>query len=315
MLNKIRIVGSIIVDKITGTNELINIHDCEVSKYATQLDLRNKDLTSIDPNIKNFKYLERLDLSDNKLVHVPEEIKYFRHLESLHLEKNKLISVSIPQEITTLKELDVSFNELTNFPEHIDKQKDLVYLNVSNNKIKHVPDNVYNLRELYTLNISNNKITHISENIVKLINLEYFKHSGNDIQKTVFFHEFNRFLLPPCLQNEHFRKNCIIHLLDENTYDENGQEDKNITYIKNETKNIIENRMKIEYTREKHKDLMIKEMKDAGYSKQIIDKATKFFDEYYHYYNGYDIKVIDSVLFHNVRKRILPENNLPIDSK
>jgi internalin A len=118
---------------------------------------------------------------------VPEEIKYFRYLESLLLDHNRLSSVFIPEEITKLKTLDVSFNELESFPEGLNNQRNLVYLHVSDNKITHVPENVYNLKKLYTLDISNNRLIYISEDIVKLINLRNFWHSGNNIQKLFFY--------------------------------------------------------------------------------------------------------------------------------
>lgn len=73
------------------------------AKEVHELDLRNKGITELPPNIGAVETLIRLNLSANKLKTLPPQIGNLHNLTSLNLFNNKL--KELPQEITKLSDL------------------------------------------------------------------------------------------------------------------------------------------------------------------------------------------------------------------
>lgn len=86
-------------------------------KSPKELDLKERGIRDIPPNIEELDQLVRLNLSSNKLDSLPPQLGNLGNLKHLNLFNNKI--AELPQEITKLSELEhlnASVNKLTSLP-------------------------------------------------------------------------------------------------------------------------------------------------------------------------------------------------------
>ena len=114
------------------------------------LDLSNKGLTVISPEMGRFGHLQYLILSGNQLHSIPSEIG----------------------DLINLKVLLLASNQLTSLPQKIDRLFNLQNLSIHNNRISSLPPGIVNLIHLNQLSLSSNRFTSIPQEIFRnLINL------------------------------------------------------------------------------------------------------------------------------------------------
>lgn len=103
-----------------------------------------------------------IDLSGQRLTKIPESV--FKQ--------------------TQLKQLDLSFNQLTGAPQaEIRLLQNLTSLNLSNNQLTGLPAELGQLKNLETLDVSNNKLTGLPLELGNLTQLRVLDVSGNDYSK------------------------------------------------------------------------------------------------------------------------------------
>lgn len=128
---------------------------------ANVLDLSNKGLTKVGPDIYNQTDVTTLILSSNNLKTLPSEMGRMTKLEVLKLDHNQLQG-SLIAEIRKmpLRLLDVSYNNMTGIPAEIGQLHALQTLNYSNNKITGLPNELANLKNnLLEFNLTNNPLS------------------------------------------------------------------------------------------------------------------------------------------------------------
>lgn len=137
------------------------------------LKLNDNQLSSIGENVfHNLISLSKLDLSSNVLTDL--DMNSFYNLLSLDLDlsNNQLSNLDEDlfnlEKIAILHELNLSNNNLTNFPINpLRKQStNLLSLDISSNQISHLPANTELLVNLKKLDISSN---HLSDNAIKIL--------------------------------------------------------------------------------------------------------------------------------------------------
>lgn len=114
--------------------------------------LNHNRLIRIPINIKQFYNLRTLDLSSNNLGELPEAI-FQLGLVTLIAKNNHLTNDSLPKTLlpsksntmSTLKELNLSGNMLTEFPEQCLDLHFLKYLYIGGNKIRSIPKDVWKM--------------------------------------------------------------------------------------------------------------------------------------------------------------------------
>ncbi|EAL45976.1 leucine rich repeat / protein phosphatase 2C domain containing protein [Entamoeba histolytica HM-1:IMSS-B] len=119
-----------------------------------------------------------MDLSENEIV-FSKQLKTFNSLTSLIVSNNKLTEIPIFfTELTNLKKLDVSRNQIALIPQILTVLKDLQDLNISNNRITEIPLFIDSFEKLRQFDCSYNDLDHLPKALVnmKIIN---FKLSGN----------------------------------------------------------------------------------------------------------------------------------------
>ncbi|XP_011200504.2 leucine-rich repeat protein 1 [Bactrocera dorsalis] len=128
------------------------------------LKISNIQLLKITFDICSLRNLTTLDLSDNQISKVPREMGRLP-LVSFTINNNQLGTINNwewlrGKEIRkSLRELDLSANELNHFPLDIIRLEQLVGLKLSDNKIKRLPFGFRRLRNLRNLNIASNLLT------------------------------------------------------------------------------------------------------------------------------------------------------------
>jgi internalin A len=160
--------------------ELLPIIRQAVKDKQTWLDLSNKNLTSLPPEIGRLQSLHWLDLSKNQVLELPSEIGQLQNLTSLNLRENCL--TSLPTEIGQLQNLtslDLSKNQFKSLTLKIARLKSLTLLNLSENYLTALPSCVTQLPDLTWLYINGNRLQSLRAEIAQLQNLIKL-HLGNN---------------------------------------------------------------------------------------------------------------------------------------
>jgi Leucine-rich repeat (LRR) protein len=130
-------------------------------KSANTLDLSDKGLTKVGPEIYNQTNTTALILSNNNIQTLPSEMGKMTKLEVFTIDHNRLDG-SLIGEIRKmpLKSLDVSYNNMTGMPAEIGQLNKLETLNYSYNKITGIPNEIANLKNnLKELNLTGNPVS------------------------------------------------------------------------------------------------------------------------------------------------------------
>jgi len=128
------------------------IHNARINNLQS-LDLSNREITEIPPEIGQLTNLEYLDFSYNRISKLPPEIGNLTNLKSLLLLKNEI--TVLPLEIGNLCKLtllDVSHNRITELPHTIGYLTELKTLDASYCSIHTLPlsfTELLSLKELY----------------------------------------------------------------------------------------------------------------------------------------------------------------------
>jgi internalin A len=146
------------------------------------LRLNDNQFTSLPPEIGQLTDLQWLDVRNNQLTSLPPELGQLSNLHTLHLGENQL--TSLPPELTQLSNLqllDLGHNQLTSLPPEITQLTNLRALYLHGNQLTSLPPELAQLINLDTLDLSGNQLTYLSLEITRLLNLQELYLSGNQL--------------------------------------------------------------------------------------------------------------------------------------
>ena len=129
-----------------------------------------------DQNIEN-----SLDLSFRKIAHVSLDFHLVhRNLIDLNLSYNELIDFPTPLfELANLRFLKLDFNKISLLPNEINHLSQLEFFSISNNRLITIPDNIIHLQQLKCFNIGKNLIKKLNLELTCLENLDVLYIYGN----------------------------------------------------------------------------------------------------------------------------------------
>lgn len=113
--------------------------------------LYNNQLSSLPLSLVKFHNLNCLDLSNNYLTTINVEV--FRHcpLKTLIAKNNLLTNDSLPKSFKSmageLRELNLSGNQLTHFPDQVLELKSVKYLYLNGNQIQKIHKDIWKLKK------------------------------------------------------------------------------------------------------------------------------------------------------------------------
>jgi leucine-rich repeat protein SHOC2 len=155
-----------------------------VEKIKTiELDLSDKDLTTVPPEVFQANRLILLNLCNNHLKSLPPEIGQLTKLKELHLGLNQLRS--LPDEIRQLTNLEKLFlwkNHLASLPVSICDLPHLIELDLGCNHLTRLPLQISQLSHLQCLDLSENDLTALPSTISKLTNLTHLSLYKNNLR-------------------------------------------------------------------------------------------------------------------------------------
>lgn len=162
-------------------------------QQITYIELMDKRLEYLPPEIGLLTNLEILCLDNNMLRALPDSICNLRALRNISLTGNKL--TALPNAFGNLGALEVCLlgnNCLKSLPNSIGTLASLRDLQLTNNRLSSIPQSVCSLPVLETLNVSENKLCTIPAAIGNLPSLRSLKLMGNHL-----------FTLPASIFNHH----------------------------------------------------------------------------------------------------------------
>ncbi|KAL1489573.1 hypothetical protein ABEB36_013525 [Hypothenemus hampei] len=164
--------------------------------------LHHNLLNVIPNNLMKFSNMKFLDLSNTGLTTFPD-IFQFCKLTSLSLKNNLLQNDTLPKEFTecaSLRELSLSGNNITEFPEQIFNFLNLKFIYLGGNGMRNISKDIWKLKHLQVLSIGGNKITEVPPSLGALTNLQCVVLSHNQIES-----------LPAAIANLHSLKTLLLH--------------------------------------------------------------------------------------------------------
>src|ERR1043165_7382080 len=147
------------------------------------VNLSERDLTILPPEIGELTSLNHLFLSKNMLSELPPEIGQLTNLEMLVLSNNRLTALSQSiSKLTNLVALYLDNNHLTSFPMEVIKLSRLTTLVIWSNRLNTLPSEIGELTNLTSLILYNNELTELPPEIGKLTNLTDLDLSHNQLK-------------------------------------------------------------------------------------------------------------------------------------
>ncbi|KAF3425373.1 hypothetical protein E2986_07775 [Frieseomelitta varia] len=149
------------------------------------LKLNETNLTEIPEEMGKLLKLEHLSLVKNKVERLYGELTELCCLRTLNIRRNNVKSSGIPAELFHLEELttlDLSYNNLKEVPEGLERARSLLNLNLSHNHIETIPNTLFiHLTDLLFLDLSNNKLETLPPQTRRLANLQTLNLNHNPL--------------------------------------------------------------------------------------------------------------------------------------
>ena len=147
-----------------------------------QLDLTNRRLKALPPEVLHLTDLQRLDLDGNQLRSLPSEIGRLTGLLRLSLRHNQLTRVSREiGKLTDLESLDLEDNQLTALPPEITQLTALQTLGLRGNQLTALQPEITQLTALQHLDLRGNQLKALPPEITELTALQFLSLAGNQL--------------------------------------------------------------------------------------------------------------------------------------
>lgn len=166
---------------VSGNNVSLNSLDFSGMHLLKIFGLSECNLNDTDLNkLTSIPSLEYLYLSNNSISNI-SPFTTMTSLKSIDLSYNNINQ--IPSSISgllNLKEINLSFNSIINLPPEIGALSELRdFIAASNNLAGNIPETIYKLTKLEVLDLSNNEFLSLGNNIKNLINLVELRLGNN----------------------------------------------------------------------------------------------------------------------------------------
>lgn len=186
-------------------NHNLNEHTEDSKKSFLEIEsiiLHHNQLVTFPESLTKFSNVKVLDISNNGLRSLPN-IFEFCPLTTLIAKNNCLTTESLPKAFTncsTLRELNLSGNQIRFFPEQILDFLNLKYLYLGGNGMCNISKNIWKLSNLQVLAFGGNNLTEVPATLGKLQHLHSLVLCDNYLEG-----------LPANIANLHNLKSLLLH--------------------------------------------------------------------------------------------------------
>ncbi|XP_012274259.1 leucine-rich repeat-containing protein 58 [Orussus abietinus] len=171
-------------------------------EHVETLLLHQNRLDHLPPSINRFSSLHSLDLSNCGLTRLPDDLGDCP-LMCLIAKNNNLRNESLPKSLENLpylRELNLSGNRLTEFPEQVLDLASLKYLYLGGNAITEIAKDVWKLQRLQVLSMGGNGLTEVPSTVGLLTALQALVLCDNKLES-----------LPSSIANLKNLKSLLLH--------------------------------------------------------------------------------------------------------
>lgn len=145
-----------------------------------QVDVSQRNLSDIYPDVFEYSKVQVLLASNNRLSRLSEKIENLKKLKQLDLSHNKLSFIhENVAKCSRLLHIYLQDNRLTNLPDNLYALKLLKFLRLEDNLLENLPNNLGLISSLVKLDVSRNSLTDLPESVVHLKHLVYLDLSDN----------------------------------------------------------------------------------------------------------------------------------------
>ncbi|XP_060661424.1 leucine-rich repeat-containing protein 58 [Drosophila nasuta] len=176
--------GRMNLDLVTLEDHLSSPHKA-LAKSSGDIEtllLNHNRLVGLPRMLQQFVNIKILDLSSNAITQLPDAICQLP-LVTLIVKNNLLTNASLPKSLlsklsgsshgtSTLKELNLSGNQLTHFPEQVTELRQIKYLYLGGNKISSISKDIWKMQSLHVLSLGGNLINEVPETVGSLSQLQ-----------------------------------------------------------------------------------------------------------------------------------------------
>jgi len=167
-----------------GKNDILTLIVEGAANNVRRLDLTDRGVAEVPPEIEQLRRLTTLLLSKNQLTELPQEIAALKQLKTLYLARNAFTTLpSVLTHLPKLKNLYFSLNKLESIPSSIRQLGRLELLDLSKNKLTSIPSEIGRLSKLEKLNLAGNSLASIPSELGHLRNLKLLNLSGNKLSE------------------------------------------------------------------------------------------------------------------------------------
>uniref|UniRef100_A0A8C8MP34 protein-serine/threonine phosphatase n=1 Tax=Oncorhynchus tshawytscha TaxID=74940 RepID=A0A8C8MP34_ONCTS len=159
-----------------------------VSQRINSVDLSCCSLEQLPPNLFYSQDLTHLNLKHNFLPtdHRLQQLQRFSRLRSLNLSNNQLGQFPMAIcDISTLTEVNLSCNYLTNVDQAVGSMTNLQTFLLDGNCLSELPSELGSLQRLGYLGLSFNQFTHVPQVLERLTSMERLCMAGNSLDTLV----------------------------------------------------------------------------------------------------------------------------------
>lgn len=175
--------GSITGNTTHNDSDLVPVYEWDLNDDLIMEVLDKTGVASVD----KITYGDLKEVRSIQLIFshfdLPDILKEFKNLVSLTVQASNASNISIIGEITSLKELNIMNNDLTELPELFSNLKNLEYLNLTYNDFTEIPEVLFELPNLKHLEMVDCGLESLPEDIDRLSSLESLELRTNNLSE------------------------------------------------------------------------------------------------------------------------------------
>lgn len=134
----------------------------DTAGHIVSINLYDRKVKVLPPEIGDLAYLVRLDLGKNEIAALPKEMEKLLNLQKLFLGGNRLDSIPGGMRFMALTEVELNDNRLTALPENFDVTS-VEIMDLAGNLLVTLPPDFRYLTRLRNLDLSRNRLESLTD--------------------------------------------------------------------------------------------------------------------------------------------------------
>lgn len=223
----------------------IKILDKDSLENITELDICDKNINEIPPQIENLSNLLVVLADCNNIKELPLELFKLKSLSMLSLSNNNISKIPHEIEKVNIFYLDISNNPIKNLPEIIYKKKRISNLLLHNTNIQNIPEDICQLKNLTALTFDDKHLPTVVKYLSSFPNINSINltHSNYDETSPLIQNLNLKYDKKEWLNKEHKKSNGVIKIFQETTLtpedDMEGMVEYGLSVVNNEPEEAL----------------------------------------------------------------------------